>query len=514
MMHSIKPKTALISLSDKTGLEELINFLVSENVKILSTGGTYKAIKEITSEVIEVSDFTGFEEMMNGRVKTLHPKIHAGILARRDQDLEVLEERGYEPIDLVVVNLYPFKETIAQGCSFDEAIEKIDIGGPTMIRSAAKNFKDVAVVSNPSDYSQLIEEWKNSDGISYDFRKQLSQKVFETMADYNLSISNYLKEGSENNIPSYSFETSSSLRYGENPHQTANLFTFSDLKHKNIANADILQGKELSYNNIVDADAAWECVRAFDDPACVIVKHANPCGVAESENIFGAYDLAFKTDPTSAFGGIIALNRTLDTKTAQEINSRQFVEVILATDYEEGALAEFAKKKNVRVLKVDLEQDNPYPGMIKKVSGGILIQSDDTFAVSREDLKCVTKRQPTPDELNDLMFAWRVAKFVKSNAIVYVKNRQTIGIGAGQMSRVISADIANLKAKEEGLEVQGAVMASDAFFPFRDGIDKAASSGIASIIQPGGSMRDNEVIAAADENDIAMVFTNTRHFRH
>ena len=514
MMHSIKPKTALVSLSDKTGLKELINFLVAENVKILSTGGTYKAIKEITSKVIEVSDFTGFEEMMNGRVKTLHPKIHAGILARRDQDLEVLEERGYEPIDLVVVNLYPFKETITQGCSFDEAIEKIDIGGPTMIRSAAKNFKDVAVVSNPSDYSQLIEEWENSDGISYDFRKQLSQKVFETMADYNLSISNYLKEESENNIPSYSFETSSSLRYGENPHQTANLFTFSDLKHKNIANADILQGKELSYNNIVDADAAWECVRAFDDPACVIVKHANPCGVAESENIFGAYDLAFKTDPTSAFGGIIALNRTLDTKTALEINSRQFVEVILATDYEEGALAEFAKKKNVRVLKVDLEQDNPYPGMIKKVSGGILIQSDDTFSVSREDLKCVTKRQPTPDELNDLMFAWRVAKFVKSNAIVYVKNRQTIGIGAGQMSRVISADIANLKAKEEGLEVQGAVMASDAFFPFRDGIDKAASSGIASIIQPGGSMRDNEVIAAADENDIAMVFTNTRHFRH
>ncbi|MDC0392940.1 bifunctional phosphoribosylaminoimidazolecarboxamide formyltransferase/IMP cyclohydrolase [Gammaproteobacteria bacterium] len=513
-MHSIKPKTALISLSDKTGLEELVNFLVSENVKMLSTGGTFKAIKGITSEVIEVSDFTGFEEMMNGRVKTLHPKIHAGILARRDQDLEVLEERGYEPIDLVVVNLYPFKETITQGCSFDEAIEKIDIGGPTMIRSAAKNFKDVAVVSNPSDYSQLIKEWKNSDGISYDFRKELSQKVFETMADYNLSISNYFKEESENNIPSYSFETTSSLRYGENPHQTANLFTFSDLKHKNIANADILQGKELSYNNIVDADAAWECVRAFDDPACVIVKHANPCGVAESKNIFGAYDLAFKTDPTSAFGGIIALNRILDTKTAQEINSRQFVEVILATGYEEGALAEFAKKKNVRVLKVDLEQDNPYPGIIKKVSGGILIQSDDTFAVSSEDLKCVTKRQPTANELNDLMFAWRVAKFVKSNAIVYVKNRQTIGIGAGQMSRVISADIANLKAKGEGLEVQGAVMASDAFFPFRDGIDKAASSGIASIIQPGGSMRDNEVIAAADENDIAMVFTNTRHFRH
>jgi len=513
-MHSIKPKTALISLSDKSGLDELVSFLISQDVKILSTGGTYKAIKELTSEVIEVSDFTGFEEMMDGRVKTLHPKIHAGILARRDKDLEVLQERGYETIDLVIVNLYPFKETIAEGCSFDEAIEKIDIGGPTMIRSAAKNFKDVAVVSNPNDYSRLIEEWQNEDGISYDFRKELSQKVFQLMADYNLSISNYLKEDFANEIPNYDIEKSVSLRYGENPHQSANLFTFSNLKHKNIANADILQGKELSYNNIVDADAAWECVRAFNDPACVIIKHANPCGVSESSSVFEAYDLAFKTDPTSAFGGIIALNRTLDTKTAQEINSRQFVEVIIATDYEEGALIEFAKKKNVRVLKVDLQQDNPYPGVIKKVSGGILIQSDDTYAVPREDLKCVTKRQPTPDELDDLMFSWTVAKFVKSNAIVYVKNKQTIGIGAGQMSRVISADIANLKAKNEGLEVKGAVMASDAFFPFRDGIDKAASSGIAAIIQPGGSIRDEEVIAAADENDIAMVFTSTRHFRH
>ena len=513
-MHSIKPKTALISLSDKSRLDELVSFLISQDVKILSTGGTYKAIKELTSEVIEVSDFTGFKEMMDGRVKTLHPKIHAGILARRDKDLEVLQERGYETIDLVIVNLCPFKETIAEGCSFDEAVEKIDIGGPTMIRSAAKNFKDVAVVSNPNDYSRLIEEWQNEDGISYGFRKELSQKVFQLMADYNLSISNYLKEDFANEIPNYDIEKSVSLRYGENPHQSANLFTFSNLKHKNIANADILQGKELSYNNIVDADAAWECVRAFNDPACVIIKHANPCGVSESSSVFEAYDLAFKTDPTSAFGGIIALNRTLDTKTAQEINSRQFVEVIIATDYEEGALIEFAKKKNVRVLKVDLQQDNPYPGVIKKVSGGILIQSDDTYAVPREDLKCVTKRQPTPDELDDLMFSWTVAKFVKSNAIVYVKNKQTIGIGAGQMSRVISADIANLKAKNEGLEVKGAVMASDAFFPFRDGIDKAASSGIAAIIQPGGSIRDEEVIAAADENDIAMVFTSTRHFRH
>jgi phosphoribosylaminoimidazolecarboxamide formyltransferase/IMP cyclohydrolase len=334
------------------------------------------------------------------------------------------------------------------------------------------------------------------------------------MADYNHSISEYLKGDTNVILPSYSFDKATSLRYGENPHQAANLLTFSGLKNKNIANAEILQGKELSYNNIVDADAAWECVRAFDDPACVIVKHANPCGVAESENIYDAYDLAFKTDPTSAFGGIIALNRMLDTKTAKEINSRQFVEVILATDFEDGAILEFAKKKNVRVLKVDLKQDNPYPGVIKKVSGGILLQGDDTHLIQREDLKCVTKRQPTPKEIDDLMFAWRVAKFVKSNAIVYVRNRQTIGIGAGQMSRVISADIANLKAKEEGLEVKGAVMASDAFFPFRDGIDKAASSGIAAIIQPGGSIRDEEVIAAADENNIAMVYTGIRHFRH
>ena len=513
-MNALKPKTALISLSNKEGLDTLVNFLVSQNVKILSTGGTYKAIKEITTNVIEVSDFTGFEEMMDGRVKTLHPKIHAGILARRDQDMEVLSERGYETIDLVVVNLYPFKETIASGCSFDEAIEKIDIGGPTMIRSAAKNFKDVAVVSDPSDYSRLIDEWESKEGISYDFRKELSLKVFTLMADYNAAISNYLAGETQSNLPDYSFSKQNSLRYGENPHQAASLLTFANLEHKNIANAEIIQGKELSYNNIVDADAAWECVREFSEPACVIVKHANPCGVAESDSIFNAYDLAFKTDPTSAFGGIIALNKALDAKTANEIDNRQFVEVVIAPDYEKAALEIFAQKKNIRVLKVDLVQDDPYPGVIKKVSGGILIQSDDTFMIPQEDLKCVTKRQPSDNEINDLMFAWRVAKFVKSNAIVYVKNKQTIGIGAGQMSRVISADIANLKAKEEGLEVQGAVMASDAFFPFRDGIDKAASSGIAAIIQPGGSIRDEEVIAAADENNIAMMYTSTRHFRH
>ncbi|MDB4121159.1 bifunctional phosphoribosylaminoimidazolecarboxamide formyltransferase/IMP cyclohydrolase, partial [Gammaproteobacteria bacterium] len=350
-------------------------------------------------------------------------------------------------------------------------------------------------------------------GISYEFRKQLSQKVFALMADYNLAISEYLADETTG-LPNYSFEKSSTLRYGENPHQSAQMLTFSGLKHRNIANADIIQGKELSYNNIVDADAAWECVREFSGPACVIVKHANPCGVAEASSAFEAYDLAFKTDPTSAFGGIIAFNKPVDHQTAEEINSRQFVEVVLAPGFSEGALAAFAGKKNMRVLCVDLEQDNPYPGMIKKVSGGILIQSDDTFSVPEQDLQCVTKRQPSPAELQDLMFAWTVAKFVKSNAIVYVKNKQTIGIGAGQMSRVISADIANLKAKNEGLIVKGAVMSSDAFFPFRDGIDKAAESGIAAIIQPGGSIRDEEVIAAADENNIAMVFTATRHFRH
>jgi len=512
-MSLIAPKTVLISLSDKSHLDKLISFLITQKVKIISTGGTFNAIKELTDEVLEVSEFTGFEEMMDGRVKTLHPKIHAGILARRETDLEVLTDRGFEVIDMVIVNLYPFQETIASGCSFEEAIEKIDIGGPTMIRAAAKNFKDVAVISDPNDYNQLMEEWKGHGGITYEFRKKLSQKVFQLMAEYNASIANYLKNISSN-THQYNFEKSESLRYGENPHQTADLLTFANLKHKNIANADVLQGKELSYNNIVDADAAWECVRAFDKPTCVIVKHANPCGVAEAETICDAYDLAFKTDPTSAFGGIIAFNRELDKATAEEINTRQFVEVVLATSFETAALKELAKKKNIRVLCVDLKQDNPYPGVIKKVSGGILIQSDDNLIVPKENLKCVTKRQPTEEEINDLMFAWKVAKFVKSNAIIYAKNKQTIGIGAGQMSRVISAEIASLKAKEEGLEVKGAVMASDAFFPFRDGIDKAASSGIAAIIQPGGSIRDEEIISAADENNIAMLFTSNRHFRH
>ena len=354
-MSFVSPKTALISLSDKSNLEELVNFLISENVKILSTGGTYSQIKNITNEVIEVSEFTGFEEMMDGRVKTLHPKIHAGILARRDSDMEILKEKKYEPIDLVVVNLYPFQETIASECSFEEAIEKIDIGGPTMIRAAAKNFKDVVVVSNPNDYKKLIEEWKNDGGISFETRKILSQKVFALMAEYNRSISEYLKGEDNSLIPNYNFEKITQLRYGENPHQSATLLTFAGMQQKNIANAEILQGKELSYNNIVDADAAWECVKEFNNSACVIVKHANPCGVAEGSNVYESYDLAYKTDPTSAFGGIIAFNSKLDHKTAKEINSRQFVELIIAPDFEDQALKELSNKKNIRVLKADID---------------------------------------------------------------------------------------------------------------------------------------------------------------
>ncbi len=511
-MNIVNPQTALVSLSDKSNLNHIIDFLVKKKIKILSTGGTYNAIKEITDNVVEVSEFTGFDEMMDGRVKTLHPKIHAGILARRDSDLELLKEKGYEAIDLVVVNLYPFEKTIKKDCSFEDAIENIDIGGPTLIRAAAKNFQDVVVISDPNDYEKITREWDSNDGISYETRKNLSQKVFKLMADYNKTISNYL-EGSTEKID-YNFSKSTVLRYGENPHQSASLLTFESLQNKNIANADILQGKELSYNNIVDADAAWECVRELSNSGCVIVKHANPCGVAEANSISEAYDLAFKTDPTSAFGGIIAFNQTVDSYTARVINERQFVEVIIAPDYEKEAIEEFSKKKNIRVLEVDLKQDNPYPGTIKKVSGGILIQDDDLKKINSEELKCVSKRNPTDHEIEDLIFAWKVAKFVKSNAIVYVKNKQTIGIGAGQMSRVISAEIANLKAQEEGLEVKNAVMASDAFFPFRDGIDKAASSGIAAIIQPGGSIRDDEVIAAADEHGIAMLFTGVRHFRH
>ena len=484
-MKNISPKSALVSLSDKTNLDLLVSFLLERNVEIISTGGTYKAIKKITDNVIEVSEYTGHKEMMDGRVKTLHPKIHAGILARRGEDTDVLKSMGYKEIDIVVVNLYPFEETIKSGCSFEEAIEQIDIGGPTMIRAAAKNFKDVLVLSDPNDYEEMISEWDPKSGISYEFRKKQAAKVFNPKV----------------------------LRYGENPHQKAKLYLKDSSQKKNIANADILQGKELSYNNIADSDAAWECLKQFQKPACVIVKHANPCGVSESEDIKTAYRKAFQTDPTSAFGGIIAINRALESSLAEEILENQFVEVIIAPKFDIDALNVLKKKENIRVLRCDLDGD-AVGNQFKVVSGGVLVQDEDTKIISIDDLKVVSDLKPSQEQLDDFMFAWKVAKFVKSNAIVFAKDGQTIGIGAGQMSRVISAEIASLKAKEEGLNVEGSCMASDAFFPFRDGIDKAASSGIAAIIQPGGSIRDEEVIAAADENNIAMVYTGIRHFRH
>ncbi len=501
-MSSVVPKTALISLSDKSNLEQLITFMIAHKIKMISTGGTYKAIKNITDNVIEVAEFTGFEEMMDGRVKTLHPKIHAGILSRRGADSELLDKLDFEEIDLVVVNLYSFEETIQQDCSFEEAVEQIDIGGPTMIRAAAKNFHHVTVLSDPEDYESFIDEFEKNAGISLEFRKAQAAKVFATMANYNNAISKYF--GGAKTLP---------LRYGENPHQSAELEIHPNLLKVNIANAHVIQGKALSYNNIADADAAWECLKQFSEPSCVIVKHANPCGVGQAQSIDAAYHLAYQTDPTSAFGGIIALNREANAELIQEIIDQQFVEVLIAPKFTKGALGVLQQKENIRVLQCDLEGDRN-THQVKIVSGGLLRQTEDTGMIDESDLKVVTQRTPSPSQIIDLLFAWKVAKYVKSNAIVFAKNQQTIGIGAGQMSRVISAAIANMKAQEENLIVENACMASDAFFPFRDGIDTAAASGITAIIQPGGSMRDDEVIAAADEHDIAMVFTGMRHFRH
>ena len=511
-MKDIVPKSALVSLSDKTNLDILVAFLLKRNVEIISTGGTYKAIKRITDNVIEVSEYTGHKEMMDGRVKTLHPKIHAGILARRGEDTDLLQSMDYKEIDIVVVNLYPFEETIKSGCSFEETIEQIDIGGPAMIRAAAKNFKDVLVLSDPSDYEGMMDEWNSNNGISYEFRKKQATKVFRKMSQYNRAIYQYMNsENNENVIIELS--NPKVLRYGENPHQEAKLYLRESSKKKNIANAEVLQGKELSYNNIADSDAAWECLKQFEKPACVIVKHANPCGVSESENIETSYRKAFQTDPTSAFGGIIAINRMLESDLAEEILENQFVEVLIAPKFNNDALDILKKKENLRVLRCDLDGDE-IGNQFKVVSGGILVQDEDTKNVSADDLKVVSDLQPSKDQLDDFMFAWKVSKFVKSNAIVFAKDGQTIGIGAGQMSRVVSAEIASFKAKEEGLKVEGSCMASDAFFPFRDGIDKAASSGIKSIIQPGGSVRDQEVIDAANEHRMVMVFTGVRHFRH
>jgi phosphoribosylaminoimidazolecarboxamide formyltransferase/IMP cyclohydrolase len=507
-------KRALISVSDKSGIVDFAKALAEQGIEILSTGGTAKLLADNAISVIEVSDYTGFPEMMAGRVKTLHPKIHGGLLGRRGVDDEVMNQHQINPIDLVVVNLYPFEDTIAKpDCDLNTAIENIDIGGPAMLRSAAKNHAAVTVVVNASDYEIVLEEMAANNGaVTATTRFSLAQKVFAHTASYDGAIANYLSDA---NFLSLQYQKVQDMRYGENPHQKAAFYTETKIQEPCIATAVQIQGKELSYNNVADTDAALECVKSFEVAACVIVKHANPCGVATGDNILAAYDRAFKTDPTSAFGGIIAFNRPLDAETAKAIVDRQFVEVIIAPEVAEDAKPILASKKNVRVLATGMWQAQRPTGLdFKRVNGGLLVQDRDLGIITADDLKIVTKRQPTDKELQDLLFAWKVVKFVKSNAIVYCKDNMTIGIGAGQMSRVYSAKIAAIKAADEKLEVQGSVMASDAFFPFRDGIDSAKEVGITAVIQPGGSIRDNEVIAAANEYDMAMVFTGMRHFRH
>ena len=521
-------KRALISVSDKTGIVEFAQALSNMNVELLSTGGTYKLLSDNNIDVTEVSDYTGFPEMMDGRVKTLHPKVHGGILGRRGTDDDIMAEHAINPIDMVVVNLYPFEQTVAKpDCDLPTAIENIDIGGPTMVRSAAKNHKDVAIVVDASDYAVVLEEMKqNNAALSHETRFNLATKAFEHTASYDGAIANYLgsiSDGGHSNQNRHFFPRTFSsqyikaqdMRYGENPHQQAAFYVENHAGEASVSTAVQLQGKELSFNNIADTDAALECVKQFEDNACVIVKHANPCGVSVGASQFEAYDNAYKTDPTSAFGGIIAFNRELDAETAQAIIERQFVEVIIAPSVSEEASKIVAEKKNVRLLACGNWEIQTKPELdFKRVTGGMLIQTCDKGMVSAEDLVVVSKRTPTEQEMKDLAFCWKVAKFVKSNAIVYAKNGMTIGVGAGQMSRVYSAKIAGIKAADENLTVAGSVMASDAFFPFRDGIDAAAEAGIKAVIQPGGSMRDDEVIAAADEHDIAMVFTGMRDFRH
>jgi len=515
-------KQALISVSDKTGIVEFATALSAMNIALLSTGGTYKLLSEAGLPVREVSAYTGFPEMMDGRVKTLHPKVHGGILGRRGTDDDVMSEHAIETIDMVVVNLYPFEATIAKpDCTQEDAIENIDIGGPTMVRSAAKNHKDVTIVVNASDYGRILDELKSNGGATtYETRFDLAIKAFEHTAKYDAAIANHFGQFVEGGEPKFprtytkQFTKLQGMRYGENPHQAAAFYAESPAPDASISNTQQVQGKELSYNNVADTDAALECVKVFAEPACVIVKHANPCGVATATTLLEAYNKAFETDPESAFGGIIAFNRPLDAETAKTIVDRQFVEVIIAPTVDDDALPILAQKTNVRVLTTTGWQATAPALDIKQVNGGILLQDRDLSLIGADDINVVSKRAPTPTEMADLLFAWRVAKFVKSNAIVYAKNQRTIGVGAGQMSRVNSARIAAIKAEHAGLDVQGSVMASDAFFPFRDGIDNAAKVGIAAVIQPGGSIRDEEVIAAADEANIAMVFTGMRHFRH
>ncbi|EJG0664853.1 TPA: bifunctional phosphoribosylaminoimidazolecarboxamide formyltransferase/IMP cyclohydrolase [Vibrio parahaemolyticus] len=530
-MNNARPiRRALISVSDKTGIVEFAQALAERGVDILSTGGTARLLAEQGIAVTEVSDYTGFPEMMDGRVKTLHPKVHGGVLGRRGQDDDVMAKHGINPIDMVVVNLYPFAETVAkEGCTLADAVENIDIGGPTMVRSAAKNHKDVTIVVNASDYDRVIAEMDANDkSLTLETRFDLAIAAFEHTAAYDGMIANYFgtmvpsygenKEGDEESkFPrtfNQQFEKKQDMRYGENSHQAAAFYVEANPQEASVSTARQIQGKALSYNNIADTDAALECVKEFNEPACVIVKHANPCGVALGKDILEAYNRAYQTDPTSAFGGIIAFNQELDAETATAIVERQFVEVIIAPSVSAEAIEIVAAKKNVRLLECGKWSTKTTGFDVKRVNGGLLVQDRDQGMVSLDDLKVVSKRQPTEEELKDALFCWKVAKYVKSNAIVYAKGDMTIGVGAGQMSRVYSAKIAGIKAADEGLEVAGSVMASDAFFPFRDGIDAAAEAGIKCVIQPGGSMRDDEVIAAADEHGMAMIFTGMRHFRH
>lgn len=518
-------RRALISVSDKAGVVDFAGALVARGVEILSTGGTARLLIASGLPVVEVSTYTGFPEIMDGRVKTLHPKVHAGLLGRRGIDDALMQAHGILPIDLLVVNLYPFEMTVAKSiCSMEEAIANIDIGGVAMLRAAAKNYAAVAVVMTAADYPGVLEELDEQGGMTQVTRKRLAAEAFERTAGYDAAIARYFAaniadQARPGELPqtfSLQLSKTQALRYGENPHQRAAFFQPPGTRERSVAGAAQLQGKALSFNNIVDADTALECARVFEQPACVIVKHANPCGVAIGDSLLEAYEKAFQTDPTSAFGGIIAVNRPLDAVTAAAIVERQFVEVIIAPSIEEDALARTAARKNIRVLAYgawDGEPDHGYD--LKRVRGGFLIQdSDNAILPAGGELRPVGRRHPSASELEDLLFAWKVAKFVKSNAIVYARDGRTLGIGAGQMSRVDSARIGAGKAADVGLCLDGAALASDAFFPFRDAIDHAAATGVKAVIQPGGSIRDDEVIAAADEHGIAMVFVGMRHFRH
>jgi len=518
----IKIKRALISVSDKKGIIDFAKILIKYNVEILSTGGTAKLFAENNIPVIEVSDYTVFPEMLDGRVKTLHPKIHGGILGKRDDEkhLQTMIKSNIPLIDLVVVNLYPFEATISkENCPLSEAIENIDIGGPAMIRSSAKNYNGVAVVTDSSEYKMIEDALKKNDGtLNLECRFILAKKAFEHTAKYDLAISNYLNGLDTNKNVTYpkklnlAFNKKMDLRYGENPHQSASFYVDEIATKGSLASFKQLQGKELSYNNLNDADTAWECVKSFKLPSCVIVKHANPCGVGSSKDLLDAYKKAFSTDPTSAFGGIIACNTALDKNTASQIIS-QFVEVVIAPSYEAESLKIFESKPNIRLLEVTL--DNNFNAFeLKKIGGGLLVQSPDNFNIDMDHCKIVSKLKPNQEQMADMLFAWRVAKYVKSNAIVFCKNNQTLGIGAGQMSRVDSTKIASIKAQNANLDLINSVVASDAFFPFRDGIDVLATAGAKCVIQPGGSLRDEEVISAADELGLVMLFTGYRHFRH